>query len=196
MRAPALTCLLLLAAHLPAPAHAQDTTRVTRRFSWTTDRPRIGMGDIVTVLIDERALASATLRDNAGDNRDRGLSVNAALAGTINQSGAINSNNNADTRRNGEQMRQSTFNSEVSARVVEVSRSGMLRVEGEKELRVDRARQTVTISGWLRPNDIAAASNTVESWRLADARVRYQQQGNLGKPKRGLIMSILGLLWP
>jgi flagellar L-ring protein precursor FlgH len=194
MRSPALAILLLLAMH--PSVQAQDTTRVARRFSWTTDRTRIGMGDIVTVLIDERALASATLRDNAGDNRNRGLSVNAALAGGLNQSGAINSTNNADTRRNGEQMRQSTFNSEVSARVVEVSRSGMLRIEGEKELRVDRARQTVVISGWLRPNDIAAASNTVESWRLADARVRYQQKGNLGKPKRGLIMGILGLLWP
>jgi flagellar L-ring protein precursor FlgH len=194
MRAFAFILLLLIAVH--HKAHGQDTTRAGRRYSWTTDRPRVGMGDIVTVLIDERALASATLRDNSGDSRNRGLSANAAVAGGINQSAAINSANNADTRRNGEQVRQSTFNSEVSARVVEVSRSGMLRIEGEKELRVDRALQRVIISGWVRPNDIAAASNTVESWRLADAQVRYQQKGNLGKPKRGIIMRILGIFWP
>lgn len=194
MRAFAFFLALLLC--LPQVAQAQDTTRAARRYSWTTDRPRIVKGDIVTVLIDERALASASLRDNSGDTRTRGLSANAALAGSISQSAAINSANGADTRRNGEQVRQSTFNSEVSARVVEVSPSGMLRVEGEKVLRVDRARQIVVISGWVRPNDIAAASNTVESWRLADAEVRYQQKGNLGKPKRGLIMRILGIFWP
>jgi len=194
MRAFAFFLALLLC--LPQVAQSQDTTRAARRYSWTTDRPRIVKGDIVTVLIDERALASASLRDNSGDTRTRGLSANAAVAGGINQSAAINSANGADTRRNGEQVRQSTFNSEVSARVVEVSPSGMLRVEGEKVLRVDRARQIVVISGWVRPNDIAAASNTVESWRLADAEVRYQQKGNLGKPKRGLIMRILGIFWP
>lgn len=193
MRALVLTLLLVLA--VPRDAHAQDTTRVARRHSWTTDRPRIGMGDIVTVLVDERALASAVLRDNDGDRSSRGMSANANAAGMAGQSVAINSAQDFDTRRTGESVRQSTFSSEVSARVIEVSPTGMLKIEGEKVLQVDKARQTVIISGWLRPNDVAAASNTIESWRLADARVTYQQKGRLAKPRRGLIMRILGLFW-
>lgn len=194
MRVFAVVLLLLLALH--HRAHAQDSTRAVRRYSWTTDRPRLAMGDIVTVLIDERALASATLRDNASDRRTRGLSANANVAGMEGQSASMASANDAESRRNGEAVRQSTFSSEVSARVVEVSPNGMLRIEGEKELRVDRARQTIIISGWVRPNDIAASTNTVESWRLADAEVRYQQKGRLAKPNRGIIMRVLGWFWP
>lgn len=193
MRTLALSLLVVLA--IPCDAKAQDTTRVARRHSWTTDRPRIGMGDIVTVLIDERALASAVLRDTDTDRRTRGMSANVNAAGMAGQSVALNSAQDADTRRSGEAVRQSTFSSEVSARVMEVSPTGMLRVQGEKVLQVDKAKQTIIITGWVRPNDVAAATNTVESWRMADARVTYQQKGRLAKPRRGLIMRILGLFW-
>ncbi len=196
-RARALTCAstFALLALTPLTAPAQDTTRVARRYSWTTDRPRISMGDIITVMIDERALASAVLRDTDTDRRTRGMSANVNAAGMAGQSVALNSAQDADTRRGGEAVRQSTFSSEVSARVVEVSPNGMLKIRGEKVLQVDKARQTIIISGWVRPNDVAAATNTVESWRLADAQVTYQQKGRLAKPRRGLIMRILGLFW-
>ena len=40
-----------------------------QRQSWTSDKQRLGIGDIVTILIDERTLASANLTDNNSETK-------------------------------------------------------------------------------------------------------------------------------
>jgi flagellar L-ring protein precursor FlgH len=187
----------VIAVALPGivPLAAQDSTVAPRR-SWTSDRLRVQVGDVVTVLIDERTLASAGLRDHDVDRRGRDMGVQANLPGGTSMGGSLSSGQDNDARRTGESVRQNNFRSEVSARVVAVSPTGMLQLEGEKELLVDRAVQKVTVTGWVRPNDIAVATNTVESWRMADARIAYAQSGDLGKPRSGIITRILGKIWP
>jgi flagellar L-ring protein precursor FlgH len=106
------------------------------------------------------------------------------------------SGRDVESRRSGESMRGNAVRAEISARVVAISPTGMLQLEGEKDLRVDRGRQRLSIAGWVRPNDISVATNSVESWRMADAEVRLRQSGRLGKPRGGIIGGILGLLWP
>ena len=192
-RLPASFLLLLLASPVLA---AQDNAAAPPRRSWTSDRIRLGVGDVVTILIDEQTLASANLRENAGDRRSRTMTASAALPGGTAVAASVAAGRDDDSRRSGESVRGNNFTGEVSARVVAVSPTGMLQVEGQKELRVDKAKQTITISGWVRPNDIAVATNTIESWRLADAQIAYQQKGRLGRPRGGLITRLLGVLWP
>jgi len=61
---------------------------------------------------------------------------------------------------------------------------------------VDKSKQQVTLTGWVRPQDISVSTNTVPSWRLADAEIAYGQQGSLGKPKTGLLTKLLDVIWP
>lgn len=169
--------------------------------SWTSDRVRLGLGDIITVLIDERTLASARLNENAADQRSKNLGLSAtppAAAGAPPSITAASASFGADgdSRRQGESTRENGFRSEMSARVVAVSPTGMLKVTGKKMVNVDKNRQEVTVTGWVRPQDIASATNAVESWRLADAEIVYGQQGKLGKPKAGLLGKLLGAIWP
>jgi flagellar L-ring protein precursor FlgH len=165
------------------------------------DRVRFGVGDIITVLIDERTLAAATLTDNASDTRQKSMGLNvrppASPTGlTPNVNVGVDVNNNGNSNKSGSAARQNTFRSEMSVRVVAVSPTGMVKISGHKTVNVDKNQQDVVLSGWVRPQDISVGTNTVESARIADAELNYVQKGALGAPKSGIITRVLGALWP
>lgn len=171
------------------------------RTSWTSDRMRFGIGDIVTILIDESTLASANLTDNNSEHRTKGFGLNITPPASPGAPSAamdvsMSFNNNGDSRKSGEAVRKNAFSAKVSARVVAVSPTGMLQLKGKKTVNVDKNQEDVTITGWVRPQDINPGTNTVVSSRLADADVQYAQKGDLGKPRSGLLSRMLGALWP
>ena len=61
----------------------------------------------------------------------------------------------------------------IACRVVEVSPTGLLRIEGSQEFTIDKRKQTVKLSGWVRPSDISP-NNTVLSTQVADARLEFK----------------------
>jgi len=167
------------------------------RQSWTSDNMRYRVGDIVTILIDENTTASASLTDNNTETKTKGLGLDVeppppALATTA----TLNFTNNGDSQKSGTIQRQNGFSASLSARVVAVSPNGLLRVAGHKLVNVDKSQQDVTLSGWIRSEDIAAGTNTVPSSRLADAEINYVQKGSLGTPRVGFLSKVLGALWP
>src|SRR5690606_6890079 len=103
--------------------------------------------------------------------------------------------NDAESIQRGESTRGTAFRTELGVRVMEVSPSGMLRVEGAKTVTVDEDVQEVSVSGWLRPQDVSPR-NVVVSDRLADAEITFGSTGNLAKPRGGIIGRILGMIWP
>jgi flagellar L-ring protein precursor FlgH len=147
----------------------------------------------VTVLIDEFILASANKNQSATQERDRNLGLTAGL-GSSSGSGGLKTQNDVGDRQRGESSRQQRFSGEISARVVEVSPSGMVRVEGTKKLQIDEVEEEVTIRGWIRPQDLSL-QNTVESWRLSDAEILYASNGSLGETK-GFWTRLLNKIWP
>ena len=183
-------------APAPAPASADSAPKRAVRQSWTSDRREFTVGDIITVLVDERMLASAILRDNAEDDRKR--TADFAL-----QSGATSpptsmsfgDGSSGQSRTSGEATRNNEFRAEMSTRVVAVSPTGLLQVKGRKLANLDKNEQELTLSGWLRPQDVSR-DNTVDSWRIADAELVYKGKGPLGKPKGGLLWKIIGAFWP
>ena len=171
------------------------------RASWTSDRQRYGIGDIVTILIDERTLASANLTDNNSESKQKSLGLDIAPpaspgAPSAAMKATMDFNQAGDSRKNGDAVRGNSFRSALSARVIAVSPTGMLQVRGKKSVNVDENQQDVTVTGWIRPQDIAVGTNIIESSRLADAEVVYGQKGALGKPRSGLLSRMLGALWP
>jgi flagellar L-ring protein precursor FlgH len=97
-------------------------------------------------------------------------------------------------RQRGESSRQQRFSGEISARVVEVTPSGMVRIQGTKKLQIDEVEEEVTIRGWVRPQDLSL-QNTVESWRISDAEILYASNGTLGKTG-GFWTRLLNKIWP
>lgn len=68
----------------------------------------------------------------------------------------------------------------ISARVIDVTPNGLLRVRGEKRLRINRGDETIVLTGLVRPQDIAP-DNTVPSLRVAEADIAYRGRGQLGQ---------------
>ena len=166
------------------------TTGSPIRRSWFTDRRALAVGDVVTIMIDEFTLAQANSSEVA--DRRRGRNANFAIGsnGT-----SITTQNDIEDRTRGEASRRDRFSAEISARITEVTPSGTVRVEGVKKLQIDRHEQEVTIRGWVRAQDVSV-SNTVESWRIADAEILYVSNGELGNPKQGILSKILDIIIP
>lgn len=200
----------LMAQQTPEPARGRPENKPVAdslalqpvsRLSWTSDRMRFGIGDIVTILIDESTLATANLTDNNSEHRTKGFGLNITPPASPGAPSAamdvsMSFDNNGDSRKSGEAVRKNAFRTQVAARVVAVSPTGMLQVKGKKTVNVDKNQQDVTITGWIRPQDINPGTNAVMSSRLADADVQYAQKGDLGKPRSGLLSRMLGALWP
>ena len=62
--------------------------------------------------------------------------------------------------------------------MTDVLPSGLLVVQGEKWLTLNRGEEYVRIAGLVRPEDIAP-DNTISSSRVANARIAYSGRGNL-----------------
>ena len=104
--------------------------------------------------------------------------------------------NKGDSRKRGQALRENDFRSQMSARVIGVSPTGMLKIRGHKLVNVDKNQQDVVVTGWIRPQDIAVGTNSVESARIADAEIDYAQKGALGAPRSGILSRVLGAIWP
>jgi flagellar L-ring protein precursor FlgH len=197
-----IAAILLFAA--PVGARAQtppDTTvRVTQTSvapglrSWTSDRRQFVAGDIITVMVDELTIATAEKSNIDAQERNTRASA-VGSAGDSGGSGSLKTGIENDSRTRGTARRQDRLTTELSVRVVEVTPEGLLRVEGSKAMVIDEHEQTLSLSGFVRPQDVSP-QNVVDSWRLADASLTYVADGSLGKPKKGILSRILGMIWP
>jgi flagellar L-ring protein precursor FlgH len=163
--------------------------------SWTTDRRDFRVGDVVTIVVDERTIASADKSNLDESGRSTNAGLNAATGSGKSTDVSFRARLDNESAVRGQARRRDVLTTELSARIVAVEEGGVLKLEGSRVSRIDKAEQRVTIVGFARAQDISA-SNVIESWRLANAELLYESKGDLGKPKQGIISKILGILWP
>jgi flagellar L-ring protein precursor FlgH len=176
------------------PADSMPKRRAPK--SWTNDRREFAVGDIITVLVDERTAASANKETVASDRKSRKMGFNAELPPPAPaKSAGIQSNNDGESRQNGEAIRGNDFVGEISVKVMSIDKAGNLVIKGSKTVDVDKNKQVMTLSGTLRPQDVSAM-DVAESTRIADAQLVYTASGSLGKPKSGILTRVLGVIWP
>lgn len=191
--------IVAMAAAIAPELAAQDAVASAPRQSWTADRRAFQVGDVVTVLVDEFTLASANQGTASSDRRYRDASISAGQTIAPTMPGRLGVDfgtaNEAESRSTGEAVRQNRFQGEMTARVVAIEPTGLLQIEGTKVIDVDENREELTLSGWVRPQDVSA-SNLVDSWRIGDAEIVYRSSGDTDSPDGGFISRILGWLWP
>jgi flagellar L-ring protein precursor FlgH len=188
------TLLAQAAADQPAPVH--------HLTNWTADRHEYQVGDVITVLVTEATLATATKSQTGSDaqmrRNDLGLqppSMGGASALPSMQA-TMNMDKNASSTQTGDAKRGVNFTGDISVRVVAVDpKTGLLQVKGAKVVDVDKNKQTLNLTGWVRPEDVSP-QNFVTSERVADASLTYQLSGDIGKTRGGLIGRLLNVFWP
>jgi flagellar L-ring protein precursor FlgH len=141
----------------------------------TSDRRMHRVGDLVTVVIYENA--SATSSADTGANRDSsaGLSVSSHNIGSRSASLGTTS----DFTSGGRTQRAGRLLAQLTVAVQEVLPNQDLLVAGQQLLEINGEKQVIRLEGRLRPRDISEV-NTVQSTRVADARISFAGDGVLG----------------
>jgi flagellar L-ring protein precursor FlgH len=193
-------CFLLLATPVLI-AQSKDQQPATRRLtSWTADRREYSVGDIITVLVSDVTLASATKSQSGSDQttRKNGFDIVPPKVGESSLptlDATLSTDKNAQSKQTGDAKRNLSFQGDISVRVTQVDKNGLLQIKGTKVVDVDKNKQTLNFTGWVRPEDISA-QNLVASERVADASLTYSLSGALGKTRGGLVGRLISVFWP
>ncbi len=146
------------------------------------DQRAYQLDDLVTIVVSDQASAVATGVTNSSRKATKTNGI-TALAGVLPAAGPLanlaNLNGESKLDGQGQTSRSTQLSTTLSARVTHVLPNGYLVVEGSKEIAVNSERQTVTVRGVCRPQDLATG-NTVLSNQLAQLEVRINGKGVVG----------------
>jgi|KBSSwiStaDraftv2_1062776.scaffolds.fasta_scaffold03238_8 flagellar L-ring protein precursor FlgH len=187
-----------LAAQTPPPPRdsARDAARPApeRRTSWISDRRPLRVGDLLTIVVDERVTSAEQNSKRGGLTRKQGgtfdLKMSATSAAAPKTFG-IGYEGKSD--ESGQANRIQDLSAVLSVRVIALEPGGVARIEGRRTVSVDGRKLEVVLQGTVRPEDVPPG-NVVRSSRIADAMITYK--GKSIGPKSGIFGKILGMLWP
>lgn len=169
---------LVLAAASLQPSFGNSLFNEASYKPLVADKRAGEIGDTVTILVME----SAQAKSSAGNSTESssGMQVNArspqgqwpygvGVAATSGGDAAIN--------RNG------FVKAQITAVVQSRDANGNLEVMGNQEITIDGEVQSMEVRGWIRPNDISA-NNVVPSFRLFNARIRFEGEGSMSENQK------------
>lgn len=166
------------------------------------------IGDIVIVNIIETASASNSSSTSNSKSSEYNTGVTAMLGlpldGGVNDflgSGSAFSPNIGATTENaytgaGAVTKSDTVTATLAVRIIDIMPSGNLVIEGNREIIIDKEKQTMTVRGIIRQKDIDS-SNTVLSSSIADAQITYSGAGaSTQATKKGWLATFLDIISP
>lgn len=161
----------------------------TVRAGWLSDRRDLRVGQLLTVIVDERARASEQT-GNAARNR---RSQSGSLAGDILPEKSVGIGYDHTSDQGGNINRAGNLDATLTVRVTAIEVGGVARIEGKKLVNVDGRKQEIALTGLVRAEDVLAG-NRIASDRIADAEILYK--GKKIGPKSGIFGKLIGMLWP
>ena len=170
-----------------APADASSLWTASKA-SLLGDRRAGGRGDILTVVIeidDKAEISNSTGRNRTGSQTmgvpslfdipqriDRSLPEGASMAE------AVSTNSGSTFSGTGSVSRKEKLTLRVAATVVEQLPNGVLRIEGQQEVRVNFELRELIVTGYVRPTDITH-QNEITYDKIAGARIAYGGRGQI-----------------
>ena len=155
--------------------------------------------DLLTIVVAEQASAvtSGTTKTSRTTSAKSGVTAAAGLTRPLGSlANLMGVSGDQQLAGEGATSRNTTLKTTVTARVVNVLPNGTLVVEAAKDIQINSERQTITLRGMVRPQDIDN-SNAVLSDRLGQLEVRVNGKGVVGDAVRRpffLYRLLLGLL--
>lgn len=195
--------------HRPAPTYSNGSIWQVTSVSLTEDGKARRIGDIVTIVISESASASKQAKTSTGRSSDMSAGIPAFMglegAGILlnnlggqdaNLSKLISASNSSKFEGSGSTSRSETLTASISAKVIDLLPNGNLRIEGQRNVKVNNEDQIVTIQGTIRQRDITS-ENTINSIYVADAQITYGGEGIISeRQKPGWLMNVVDAVWP
>ncbi len=176
------------------------------RHSMFSDRKAMAIGDIVTVIISEKASASKQAKTSTARSSNMtasiphlfGLENDPIWSGynPIDLTNLVQADFKNGFEGNGTTTRKEDLTASLTTQVVGRYANGQLKIRGGKEVMVNNEVQIIYLTGIIRPVDITAA-NTINSSKILNARISYTGKGAItDKQSPGWAMRVLDYVWP
>ena len=172
--------------------------------NWLADVKARRVGDIVTVLILEKASASkeATTDTERSSSMAAGITSLFGLEKTVEDKTNITPSALVDATASnsfsgtGKTTRSENLVATLTTQVTEVYPNGNLKIRGGKSVTVNNENQIIYLTGIVRWYDVTA-DNTIDSGNILNAQISYTGKGAISdKQKPGWLMRILDNTWP
>ena len=157
------------------------------------------VGDILTIQLVERTNASkeSTTNSSKATDIDTGLPIIAGRSitqdGNILLNTEIGSSNSFSGAADSSQ--SNSLDGNITVTVTDRLPNGNLLVAGEKWLTLNQGEEFIRLRGVIRPVDIRP-DNSVESTKIADARITYSGRGSLANSNRpGILARFFNAPW-
>ena len=152
------------------------------------DQRAAAVGDIVTVLVNTTDTANIQNVSAQTSNGSESMSIPSLLglqssfpklfAGATAATNLVGTNSTGTSGGNGSIKRNEAVMLRLAGVITQVLPNGNLVVAARQEMRVNSELRELTVSGIIRPQDIAS-DNTVSHDRMAEARISYGGRGQL-----------------
>jgi flagellar L-ring protein precursor FlgH len=173
----------------PFPEETADAGPEADSSLWTSgrsslfgDRRAVARGDILTVVI--QIDDSAEISNNSGRSRTGSQNMQVdSLFGLPERAGGVattpvDTSSASTFKGQGSVSRNEKLELRVAATVVEELPNGVLRIEGQQEVRVNFELRELIVTGYVRPIDITR-QNEITYDKIAGARISYGGRGQI-----------------
>jgi flagellar L-ring protein FlgH len=140
------------------------------------------VGDIVTIRVTETASGAKTATTKTAKDSSIGTTFSGAFSSLfdlparalafLSPSGSLKMTSADSYAGNGATTRNDQLTASMTAIVMEVYPNGNLKILGHREVVVNSERQTMELTGIIRPIDVDS-KNVVQSTSIADAKISY-----------------------
>ena len=180
-----LICVLLVAC-LAVPTSAQSLW--DDRTNWLADARPCRVGDIVTVLINERTDAKDEAKMDVQKSSSSSVSDGTGILSFIRSLSLTTSNTG---KGDGSVERKHHATGTVACLVTEVLPNGNLVIEGTRDVRTSEEVLQFQIIGVIRPQDVNS-DNQINSSLIANAELAVKGRGIVSRTQKpGVVTQIL-----
>jgi flagellar L-ring protein precursor FlgH len=182
-----LSVLLTATASVPA----QSLWKADSSRAIVSDKRARAVGDLLTILVQENNTATKDNSTKTGKSTSVDASIasflySPAASGFLTKNGqmpALKAAAKQDFDGGGKISNSEKITARISVRVLDVLPNGNLVIEGRRATTFSGETQDAVLRGVVRPEDIAA-NNTLYSYNIADATIKYVSSGTISDNQR------------
>lgn len=161
-------------------------------MSMYADKKARNVGDILTIVISESTTQTAT---KARTNSKSGSISVGSGTGIFDFIKAFSASGSDSFQANGSATDTNRFSGQITVTVVEVLPNDNMIVEGTQSIWQNRDEHKITLRGVIRRDDVTM-NNTVPSYKVADATLKFNGKGPLNaKQRQGILTQIFNFLF-
>ncbi len=164
------------------------------------------VGDILTVQVVESSLGSSSADSSLKKDSSNKLEapvlfgwenkIKGHLGPDFDPSLAFQTGSSKEFTGEGATTRKQSLSASIAVRVMAVGTGGRMLIAGTKKITVNQEKQTLTLAGIVRPEDVGP-NNTITSNSIADLSVHYGGKGDINDVTRqGWFQRLLSKIWP